>query len=93
LGITFEWDSDKAKANLRKHGVTFDEATTVFGDPLSITIHDPHHSRRETRFLDLGLSHKGRLLVVAYTEKGETIRIISARPATPGERKKYEEKS
>lgn len=53
MGITFEWDSDKAKANLRKHGVTFDEATTVFGDPLSITIHDPHHPRRETRFLDL----------------------------------------
>ena len=91
MGITFEWDTEKAKANLRKHGVTFDEATTVFRDPLSITIRDPDHSRHEARFVDPGVSHKGRVLVVSYTERGETVRMISARVAAPRERRKYEE--
>lgn len=91
MALNFEWDAEKASANLRKHGVTFEEATTVFGDPLSITIPDPDHSELETRFIDLGRSHHGRLLVVAYAERGETIRIISARQATRGEKSKYEE--
>jgi uncharacterized DUF497 family protein len=91
LSFIFEWDSAKADANFAKHGVTFAEATTVFGDPLSITIRDPDHSWAEQRFVDIGLSHPDRLLVVAYTERGNRIRIISARRATRAERKKYEE--
>ena len=92
MGLRFEWDGEKALANLRKHGVPFEEATTVFADPLSLTIADPDHSNDETRFLDLGLSHQRRLLVVSYTERGNEIRIISARFATRVERKTYETK-
>lgn len=91
MALTFEWDPGKAAANARKHGVAFQEATTVFGDPLALTIPDPDHSSAEARFLDLGLSHRGRLLVVAYTERGDRIRIISARPGTRRERRQYEE--
>jgi len=76
--------------NLDKHGVGFAEAITVFGDPLEVTILDPDHSEDERRFLSLGLSEARRLLVVAYTGRGTTIRIISAREATPRERKTYE---
>ncbi len=87
----FEWDEDKAKANIRNHRVSFDEATTVFGDPLSITISDPDNSVDEERYVDIGRSDRGRMLVVAYTERGRNIRIISCRRATRGERGRYEE--
>lgn len=92
MGLRLEWDAKKAAANLRKHGVSFEEATTVFGDPLSLTISDPDHSESEARFLDLGLSHRGRVLVVSYTERGDQIRIIGARLANRMERKTYETK-
>ena len=89
--LTFEWDASKARTNLAKHAVSFEEAATVFGDPVSITIPDPAHSQTETRFIILGRSHQGRLLVVIHTERGDSIRIISARPASRRERKNYEQ--
>lgn len=85
------WDSDKAAANLRKHGIDFHEAATAFGDPLSITISDPGHAVGEERWLLVGQSLAGHLLVVAHTERRDEIRIISARPATRRERQTYEE--
>ena len=91
MKLGFEWDEEKAKANLKKHKVGFDEATTVFTDPFSITIHDPDHSANEQRYVDIGSSDKGRVLVVVYTERGSNIRIVSCRKATPSERKLYEE--
>jgi uncharacterized DUF497 family protein len=87
----FEWDEEKAKANLRQHKVSFDGGTTVFSDPFSITIPDPDHSIDEERYIDIGTSDKGRILVVSYTECGANIRIISCRKATPTERRRYEE--
>jgi uncharacterized DUF497 family protein len=90
LGYRFEWDSRKAAANLRKHGISFLEASTVFGDPLSITISDPDHSGSEARFVDIGLSHQRRLLVVCYIEREGNIRIINVRRATRLEQKQYE---
>ncbi|MEK7367613.1 MAG: BrnT family toxin [candidate division NC10 bacterium] len=89
--MQFEWDTAKAAENLAKHGVSFEEAATVFRDTLSATGANPDHSVGEERFITFGVSTSGRLLVVAHTERGDTIRIISARPATPGERKIYEE--
>ena len=89
--LTFEWDANKARANLAKHAVSFQEATTVFGDSVSITIPDPAHSQAESRFIILGRSHSGRILVVVHTERGDNVRIISARPASRRERKQYEE--
>jgi len=89
--LLFEWDSNKARGNIETHGISFDEASTAFGDPLSLTIHDPLHSNEEDRFILLGKSGKNRLLVVIHTERGENIRIISARKATKKERKQYEE--
>lgn len=86
----FKWDPDKEKINLGKHGVSFTEAMTIFGDPFEITTADPDHSEMEFRFLSIGLSSSGRLLVVAYTERGERIRIINAREAKPKERRQYE---
>ncbi len=93
MGIEFEWDPKKAAINLRKHKVSFDEAATVFGDPLSITVPDPDHSWEEDRYLTIGMSERGRLLIVAHTEEdeGRRIRIISARELTPRERRDYEE--
>jgi hypothetical protein len=91
MGLAFEWDSNKARSNLAKHGVSFDEATTVFGDPLSITISDPLHSEFEERFVLIGYSLRNRLLVVVHAERGGYIRIISARTATGRERLGYEE--
>ncbi len=87
----FEWDEEKAKANLKKHRVSFDEATTVFVDPFSVTICDPVHSENEQRYIDIGSSGKNRVLVVVYTERGTNIRIISCRKATSLERKLYKE--
>jgi uncharacterized DUF497 family protein len=89
--MDFEWDPDKATRNLAKHGVSFHEAATVFGDPLAITFFDPDHSEDEDRFLTFGLSSAGRLLVVSHTDRGDRTRIISARRATRRERKQYEE--
>jgi uncharacterized DUF497 family protein len=89
--MQFEWDPKKARANLRKHGVSFDEAATVFLDDLSLTGDDPDHSVSEERFVTFGVSSAGRLLVIAHTERGDRTRIISARPATRSERKLYEE--
>lgn len=91
MSFQFEWHSAKAELNLKVHGVSFEEATTVFGDPLSITISDPDHSQSENRFIDIGTSHRARLLVVSYTERNDKIRIISARLASRAERKNYEE--
>ena len=87
----FEWDPKKASANLRKHSVSFDEAATVFQDDLSLTGDDPDHSVSEERLVTFGISSSGRLLVVSHTERGDRIRIVSARPATRSERKLYEE--
>ena len=91
MKLSFEWDEEKAKANLKKHKVGFDEAATVFTEPYSITIHDPDHSADEQRYIDIGTSDKGRVLVVVYTERGSHIRIVSCRKATSSERKLYEE--
>lgn len=87
----FEWDPDKAAENLRKHGVSFDEAVTAFGDPLSILLPDPDHSIGEQRYLVMGVSTQGRLLVVAFVERPPRTRIISARLVTQRERQDYEE--
>ena len=91
MALEFEWDPAKAELNLKEHGVSFDEATTVFRDTLSITISDPDHSDSEDRYIDIGVSHRIQLLVVTYTERKDKIRIISARRATRAERKNYEE--
>ena len=88
--MEFEWDTDKARSNAEKHGISFAETMTVFGDPLEVTIPDPDHSEGEARFLSLGRSEQGRLLVVSYTEREGRIRLISAREAEPRERKTYE---
>jgi hypothetical protein len=86
----FEWDPTKAARNLSKHRVSFDEASTVFGDPFAGTIFDPRHSGEEPRFVTIGLSTSHRLIVVAHTEREDRIRIISARQATRRERRTYE---
>jgi len=91
MSVTFEWDPKKARQNLKNHGVSFEEATTVFSDTLSRTILDPLHSQYEERFVLIGESAGRRLLVVVHTDRGDRIRIISARIATLHERKKYEE--
>ena len=88
--LTFEWDTQKAKSNIEKHGVSFEEASAVFRDTLSLTIDDPLHSTGEVRMVQIGISHKGRLLVVVHTERGDNIRIISARKATKKEKDNYE---
>jgi len=90
--LTFEWDPQKEKSNLEKHGVSFLEAASAFRDLLSITIDDPLHSNHEERVVLVGRSHKERLVVVVHTERGDNIRIISARKATKKERKDYEGK-
>jgi uncharacterized protein len=88
--VEFDWDPDKERSNIEKHGVDFTEAATVFGDPLELTIPDPDHSTGEFRFLSLGHSVLNRILVVSYTEREDRIRIISARTASPKERRQYE---
>ncbi|MDQ3755097.1 MAG: BrnT family toxin [Acidobacteriota bacterium] len=89
--MRFEWDESKAARNLARHGVSFEEAATVFGDPLSETFDDPDHSAAERRFIIIGMSEKGRMLFVAHTDDGDAVRIISAREPTRGEREFYEE--
>jgi len=87
--MDFEWNPQKAETNNKKHDVSFDEASTVFGDTLSITYHDPDHSDQEERHIIVGLSNKQRILVISHVYRGETIRIISARQATKQEQKFY----
>jgi uncharacterized protein len=91
--MDFEWDADKANGNITKHGVSFHEAATVFGDPLALTYFDPDHSEDEDRYLTFGFSSEGVLLVVSHTDRGDTTRIISARLATRKEKKSYEEEN
>lgn len=88
--VQFEWHPEKAQKNLTKHGVSFDEAAAVFGDPLAVTIHDPDHSHEEERFLTTGLSKRQRLIIVAHTAREGRVRIISAREVTSQERSQYE---
>jgi len=89
----FEWDPEKARPNLAKHGVSFEEAMRAFLDPLSVTILDPDNSESEDRFVLIGQSLSGRLLVVVHTDRGDAIRLISARRATRRERRTYEQKA
>ena len=89
--MEFDWDPNKAASNLRRHNVSFGEAATVFSDPLSTTVPDPDHSLDEDRAITVGLSQRGRLLMVAHTERRDRIRIISARELTRAERAQYEE--
>ncbi len=91
MTMEFEWDKDKAALNKKKHGVTFEEAATVFGDPLAAIFDDPVHSQEEDREILIGHSSRNRLLVVCFTERAEAVRLISARRATKQERKDYEE--
>jgi uncharacterized DUF497 family protein len=88
--MRFEWDGDKAAANVKKHRVSFDEAVTVFYDPLAATFEDPDHSDHENRLVTVGYSVRGRLLVVCHAERGAAIRLISARRATTRERRRHE---
>lgn len=92
MPLEYEWDPDKAERNVSKHGVSFTEAATVFGDWLSMTFPDPDHSHVEERFITIGLSNQGHLLVISHTDREDRIRIISARKTTRHERKFYEEK-
>jgi len=92
MALSFEWNENKASTSFKKHNVSFEEATTVFGDNLSITISDPLHSTNEDRFIIIGYSYKNRLVVVIHAERGDNIRIISARLATKRERNFYEGK-
>jgi uncharacterized DUF497 family protein len=91
VALTFEWDSRKARSNVSKHGISFEEASTIFGDSLSLTIPDPDHSIRERRYITIGTAFNGKLLVVVHTDRGNNIRIISARPASRRERRFYEQ--
>jgi uncharacterized DUF497 family protein len=89
--VNFEWDPSKAAQNRRKHGVSFREAATVFGHPLALTYQDPDHSSEEQRFITVGMSSFGRLLIVAHADRGESIRIINAQKTTVRERTDYEQ--
>lgn len=89
--MEFEWNPDKATGNLEKHGVSFQETVTVFNDPLSVTFPDPNHSIGESRYIIIGISRFGQLLIVAHTDRLERVRIISARKATRQEQRFYEE--
>jgi hypothetical protein len=91
MTLTFEWDEVKATNNLTKHGISFEEAKTIFNDPLSISIPDPDHSADEMRYIDIGMSANGRLLVVVYTEREQNIRLISSRKVTRREQRVYEQ--
>jgi uncharacterized DUF497 family protein len=91
MPLEFAWDLRKARSNLAKHGVAFEEASTIFGDSLSLTIPDPEHSHMERRHITMGTTFNGKLLVVVHTDRGDNICIISARRASRRERKFYEE--
>lgn len=89
--MKFEWDAEKAAKNLQKHGVSFEDVSSVFGDPFAGTIRDPLHSTAEARFVTIGMTSGQRLVVVVHTDRSDRVRIISARPATRAEKKKHEE--
>ena len=91
MGLRFEWEAAKARLNLSKHSVSFEEASTAFGDRRAITIPDPLHSLAEERFVTIGVSETGKIPVVVATERGDSLRLISARPASKREKKQYEE--
>jgi len=91
MPLQFSWDREKSDTNLKRHGVSFEEASTAIGDPLSVTVHDPDHSEDETRFVLIGLAFQGKLLVVVHSEREGGIGIISAREATRRERQDYEQ--
>jgi uncharacterized DUF497 family protein len=91
--VNFEWDPGKARQNRRKHRISFQEAATVFGDPLALTYSDPDHSQSEQRFITVGMSSAGRVLIIAHVDRNENIRIINARKTTQHERKYYEEEN
>ena len=91
--MDFDWNDRKAARNLKKHRVSFTEAATIFGDPLSLTYNDPDHSFDERRFITIGISERGRLLIVSHTEQDDAIHIISARETTRAERSLYEEEN
>jgi len=91
--VNFEWDPGKARQNRREHRIPFQEAATIFGDPLAVTYPDPDHSTSEQRFITVGMSSVGRVLIVAHVDRNENVRIISARKTTQRERKHYEEKN
>jgi uncharacterized protein len=88
--VRFEWDPEKAESNLTKHGVSFDEASSVFGDPLATSVADPEHSAGEERFLTTGMSNQQRVVIVWHVDRGDVLRIIGAREVTPRERRTYE---
>ncbi|WP_413175231.1 BrnT family toxin [Anabaena azotica] len=90
MELKFEWDENKANLNLKKYSVSFEEASSIFNDPLSISFDDPEHSLGENRYIIIGLSNEGRYLFVAYAERDDKIRLISARLVTPKERRYYE---
>ena len=90
MDTEFEWDDDKARSNEQKHGITFEEASTVFGDPLAVIFDDPEHSDEEPREIVVGYSNHSRLLIVSFTHREPAVRIVSARRATPRERDKHE---
>ena len=89
--MEFEWDDAKSASNESKHGVTFADAVTLFGDPLAITVYDPDHSADEDRYVTMGLSITAKLLIVSHTDRGDQVRLISAREATRAERRDYED--
>jgi len=89
--LTFEWHEQKAAENVRKHNVSFEEAKTAFNDPFLITFADRYHAETESRYISIGSSSAGRVLVIVHTERGKSIRLISCRKATPSERRVYEE--
>lgn len=89
--MEFEWDRKKAERNLRKHRVSFTEAATVFGDPFGVTVRDPDHSSEEERYFTVGVSDRRRLVMVSHADRGDRVRIISARTMTRAEREAYEE--
>ena len=91
MSLEFEWDPAKAEENSRQHGITFEEAATVFGDPLARIFDDPEHSLDEPREIIVGYSERHRLLLVSFTDRAPTVRIISARSATRGERQRHEQ--
>ena len=90
MELAFEWDEQKAKANQRKHSISFEEASTVFDDPLSVNFDDPDHSIEENRYLIIGLSDQSKFLFISYTDRDHKIRLISARLVSPKERRYYE---
>jgi len=92
MKLTFEWDEDKAKANFKKHKVSFEEGKTIYDDPFLLTFPDHEHSEYEQRYINIGISQKGRALILVHTERGDNIRIIHCRKATSAERRNYEKR-